>query len=298
MKNRHFRQFVIVVCGMLLLGVASCEKMNVSDADAGGEGVSVTVRVTSFEQVPFTLSRTRASVRDVCSRLNFLIYQNGERIRNEYQTIGDEGFGQIQFKLAKGRYYLVALAHSSSGNPTSTTPQKIQFTNATGYTDTFLYADSLIVGDTDMERTLDLKRIVAMVRFIFEDAIPQRADRIRFYYTGGSGTFSANEGGWGVVDSKQEQLYDISHNPEPKKFEIYTIPHKDDADVLKVMATTYHQEGDSSEDIVSEKSIENIPVKRNHITICRGYLFSPVYKMDISLNVDDVWDTDTIDFQF
>jgi hypothetical protein len=256
----------------------------------------VTVRVTSFEQIPFTLSRTRASVSDVCSRLNFLIYQNGERIRNEAQTIDDEGFGEIEFKLAKGRYYLVALAHSSNGNPTSTNSQKIQFTNATGYTDTFLCADSLIVGDEDVECALNLKRIVSMVRFIFEDAIPQRADRIRFYYTGGSGTLNANEGGWGVVDSKQEQWYDISHTES--KFEIYTIPHTAAREYLKVMATTYHQNGEDAADIVTEKNIEQIPVMRNHITTCRGYLFSPVYKMDISLTVDDVWDTDTIDFQF
>ena len=235
----------------------------------------MTVRVTSFEQIPFTLSRTRASVSDVCSRLNFLIYQNGERIRNEAQTIDDEGFGEIEFKLAKGRYYLVALAHSSNGNPTSTNSQKIQFTNATGYTDTFLCADSLIVGDEDVECALNLKRIVSMVRFIFEDAIPQRADRIRFYYT---------------VDSKQEQWYDISHTES--KFEIYTIPHTAAKEYLKVMATTYHQNGEDAADILTEKNIEQIPVMRNHITTCRGYLFSPVYKMDISLSVDDVWDTD------
>jgi hypothetical protein len=64
------------------------------------------------------------------------------------------------------------------------------------------------------------------------------------------------------------------------------------------MATTYHQNGEDAGDILTEKSIENIPVLRNHITTCRGFLFSPVYKMDISLTVDDVWDTDSIDFQF
>ena len=296
MKHKIFRHLMAPVCGMMLLGVASCEKMNISASDVGEEGVNVTVRVTSFEQIPFTLSRTRASVSDVCSRLNFLIYQNGERIRNEAQTIDDEGFGEIEFKLAKGRYYLVALAHSSNGNPTSTNSQKIQFTNATGYTDTFLCADSLIVEDEDVECALNLKRIVSMVRFIFEDAIPPRADRIRFYYTGGSGTLNANEGGWGVVDSKQEQWYDISH--KESKFEIYTIPHTAAREYLKVMATTYHQNGEDAADIVTEKNIEQIPVMRNHITTCRGYLFSPVYKMDISLTVDDVWDTDTIDFQF
>ena len=50
MKHKIFCHLMASVCGMMLLGVASCEKMNVSASDAGEEDVSVTVRVTSFEQ--------------------------------------------------------------------------------------------------------------------------------------------------------------------------------------------------------------------------------------------------------
>ena len=51
MKHKIFCHLMASVCGMMLLGVASCEKMNVSASNAGEEDVSVTVRVTSFEQV-------------------------------------------------------------------------------------------------------------------------------------------------------------------------------------------------------------------------------------------------------
>ncbi|MBR0166588.1 MAG: hypothetical protein IJQ13_06905 [Prevotella sp.] len=294
MKNKCFSHVMACVCG-LVLSVASCEKMTVSKEDAGNGGeANVHLCISGFEQTPFSV--TRAAVSDVCSRISFLIYDNnGTRIRKEDQQMGDEDFGQAGFMLAQGHYFLVVTAHSGEGNPTSTNAQKIGFTNKTGYTDTFLYADSLTVGDTDVERSLTLKRIVAMVRFIPYDAVPAQADSIRFYYTGGSGTFDAVAGGWGVVDSKQTQWYGLTHSE--KHFDIYTIPHVGDDDQLKVTVNTYRSDKNDIA-IVSECEIEGIPVKRNHITTCRGYLFSPVYQQSFDITVDDVWDNDSIDFYF
>jgi hypothetical protein len=141
-----------------------------------------------------------------------------------------------------------------------------------------------------------MKRVVAMVRFLFEDPLPAKAGRIKFYYTGGSGTLNATDNGWGNVDSKQIQWYDINGGEE--KFEIYTIPHTADKEYLTVTVSTFEKESDDTETVVTEKVIEDVPVKRNHITTCRGYLFSPVYKMNFTIDVDDEWDNDSIFFQF
>lgn len=282
------------VCGvMMLAGVASCEKMNVDGSDDNGSKANVVLRIGSVEQVPFEMAKTRGrDVNGVCSRLNFLVYQDGERIRQISQTSDEEGFGEARIQLAEGQYFLVVLAHSSNGNPTSTNANKIGFTNTTGFTDTFFYAADLIVEDEDVTRTLELKRITAMVRFIPYDDIPANAGRIRFYYTGGSGTLDAGSDGWGVVNSKQSQWYDLTHNEE--KFEIYTIPHGAD-DELTVTASTYKGQTDNIE---TERKIEGIPVLRNHITICRGYLFAPVYQMDYEITIDDRWSTDSLYFDF
>lgn len=292
MKNKCFSHVLACVCGLVLC-VASCEKMTVSK-EGSGDDANVRLSVSRIEQTPF--SATRALVADVCSRISFLVYDsNGNRIRKEDQQAEDEDFGQVGFMLAKGHYFLVVTAHSGEGNPTSTDAQRIAFTNKTGFTDTFLYADSLTVGDTDVERSLTLRRITAMVRFIPYDAVPARADSIRFNYTGGSGTFDAVAGGWGVVESKQTQWYGLTHSE--MHFDIFTIPHVGDDDQLKVTVNTYR--GDKSDiAIVSECEIEGIPVKRNHITTCRGYLFSPVYQQTFNITIDDVWDNDSIDFYF
>ena len=291
---KHFSSLLkTCVCGVMLLTGVSCEKMNVEGSDDEGSRANVVLRVGSIEQVPFEMARTRGrDVNGICSRLNFLVYQDGERIRQISQTSEDDGFGEAQTQLAEGRYFIVVLAHSSNGNPTSTNAKKIGFTNTTGFTDTFFYGDSLIVSDKDVARTLELKRITAMVRFIPYDEIPAQAGHIRFYYTGGSGTLDAADDGWGAVDSKQKQWYDLTHNEE--EFEIYTIPHGDD-DKLTVTATTYKGQTDN---IATEREIEGIPVLRNHITICRGYLFSPVYQMDYEITIDDRWSADSLYFDF
>ena len=274
---------------------ASCEKMIINDAQhPDAENANVVLQVMSFEQQPFSLTRTRGEGETVCSRLNFIVYdEDGQRIRQESQQWGDSDFGTARFALQEGRYFLVALAHSGAGNPTSTNPHKIQFTNKTGYTDTFLFADTLVVGEEEVDCELQLKRIVSKVKFVFNDQLPEKADSIRFYYEGGSGTFDAATG-LGVVKSKQQQWFPV--NDDDTSYEIYTIPRAD-SDKLKVLVTTYETKGGKIE-ILSEREICDIPIQRNCITTCRGSLSGSTTQHQISIDIDTTWDNEVIEFPF
>ena len=150
MRKHFLGLFRAFAMGVVLTGAASCEKMNVKSGEPDGDGVNVSLRVTSFEQVPFGLSRTRLrSVEDVCSRLNYLIYDSdGHRLKQTVQEAGDEDFGQTSFNLGKGHYLLVVLAHSSSGNPTSTNATKIGFTNAVFRRKPSLLIDCVVISAT------------------------------------------------------------------------------------------------------------------------------------------------------
>ena len=275
MMNKHFS--VIVMMLWSLLYATSCEKMVISGTDGPDDAdANVMVQVMSFEQQPFPMASTRGDVETACTRLNFIVYDEaGERIRQETQLLGDEGFGMAQFKLQEGRYYLVVLAHSGKGNPTSTNLHKIGFTNKTGYTDTFLYADSLLVGEEEVDCEIQLKRIVSKVQF------------------GGSGTFDATTG-QGVVKSKQQQWFPVRHDVQ--RFEIYTIPRAD-SDKLKVLVTTYRTVGGQVE-LLTEREISDIPIRQNHITICRGSLFNATEQHQISIDIDTTWDDERIEFSF
>lgn len=293
MMNKPFIVFVMLLGSLLL--AASCEKMVISASErSDAEDANVVVQVMSFEQLPFSLTRTRAETETGPTRLNFIVYdEDGMRIRQESQQLGDDEFGIARFKLQEGRYFLVALAHSGKGNPTSTDLHKIRFTNKTGYTDTFLFADTLVVGEEEVDCELQLKRIVSKVKFVFNDQLPEKADSIRFYYEGGSGTFDAATG-LGVVKSQQQQWFPV--NADDASYEIYTIPRAD-SDKLKVLVTTYKTAGGKVE-ILTEREVSDIPIQRNTITVCRGSLFNPTEQHQISIDIDTTWDNEVIEFPF
>ena len=293
MMNKPFIVFVMLLGSLLL--AASCEKMVISGSErSDAEDANVVVQVMNFEQLPFSLTRTRGETETGPTRLNFIVYdEDGMRIRQESQQLGDDEFGIARFKLQEGRYFLVALAHSGKGNPTSTDLHKIRFTNKTGYTDTFLYADTLVVGEELVDDELQLKRIVSKVKFVFSDQLPEDADSIRFYYEGGSGAFDAVTG-VGVVKSQQQQWLPV--NPNDTSYEIYTIPRAD-SDKLKVLVTTYKTSGGKVE-ILTEREVSDIPIQRNTITVCRGSLFNPTEQHQISIDIDTTWDNEVIEFPF
>ena len=292
--NLNFFYVIVMLLWSLLLAT-SCEKMVIGESEGpADEDANVVVQVMSFEQQPFSLTQTRGETETGPTKLNFIVYdEGGMRIRQESQQWGDSDFGIARFKLQEGRYFLVALAHSGKGNPTSTNVHKIGFTNKTGYTDTFLYADSLVVGEEEVDDELQLKRIVSKVKFVFNDQLPEDADSIRFYYEGGSGTFDAATG-IGVVKSQQQQWFSV--NPNDASYEIYTIPRAD-SDKLKVLVTTYKTSGGKIE-ILTEREVCDIPIQRNCITTCRGSLFDPTEQHQISINIDTTWDNEAIEFSF
>ncbi len=291
MNTSQFVHSFVKVCGVMLL-VASCEKMSIDDS-ASGDGVessNVSLHVGSVGMVPFA-SGTRSEAGSVSSRLNFALYNGeGQRVKQINQKEGDSDYGNPSFFMPEGKYLLVAVAHNSNGNPTMTNPQKINFSNAQGYTDTFLYADSLLVSESGVQKNLSLKRIVAKVRFMVDTPIPPGTKQMQFYYTGGAGTFSALTG-YGSVKSKQAVMFDVEGSE--RQFEIYTIPHAE-LDTLEVQVSTF----DANATPITQKTISKVPVQRNRITICRGNLFDEQAEstrtVTFTLAVDDAWGEDLL----
>ena len=290
MRSKLFGSFWAFVCGVMLCSVASCEKMVLGERAQVEEDGNVCVSVISFEQTPFE-TRTRSAVSDLCSRLNFVVFnKEGERVDQKDQEWGDEDFGQAHFNLPVGDYILAVVAHSSNGNPSVSkrTEKKgatIGFTNAKGYTDTFFASQNLTVGDDSVHLDMQLKRVVAKVRFINQDAIPEKADTVRFYYEGGSGSLDVEDGGWGNTNSKQMARF--ARNDFSSEFTIYTIPWRDRDYLKEVNVVAF-----DGLNRLTSTVIDSIPIRRNCITTCRGNLFDgKVTKVSFTITVDDAWGT-------
>ena len=254
---------------LMVFTFIACEKaLMAEDSDTSGDkNGNLRVRVFQIEQTPFG-SLTRAAASEVCTRLNFLIYNtDNSRAKMVNQTSSDKNFGTVSFQLDEGDYQLVVVGHSAGGNPTSTNPLKIQFTNATGFTDTFLSSDDITVKAEDpLEIDVTLVRIVALCRFCLTDDIPADVRKMQFYYTGGSGAFDAYTG-LGSVNSKQTVTFDVTDGSQ-KQFDLYTFLHEESDNIaLKVTAL------DASGNVLYERDFD-VPMQQNHITWLTGAFFS------------------------
>ena len=256
---------VMLTITMVLLG---CEKaIGPENGDSGGTTGNLRVSVYEIEKTPFaSLTRGTEPVANVCTRLNFIVYDmSGARVKLVNQVKGNAGFGVASFQLEEGDYQLAVVAHSASGNPTTTNPAKIQFTNATGYTDTFLYYDLVSIEEEPVDLSVALNRIAALCRFVITDEIPAGVTQMQFYYTGGSGAFNAATGR-GSVASKQTVTYAVTAASE-KQFDLYTFLH-DPTDEIALRVTALDAAG--NELYVKEF---DVPMEQNHITWLSGAFF-------------------------
>lgn len=270
-SDRVFVHCVCILCTLLLL-LPSCEKPVVFDEDPAVSGSSATanlrVTVFSIEKTPFgNLTRAATPVVDVCTRLNFAIYNmDGTRVKQVNQTSAEDDFGKASFKLEQGDYLLVVVGHSSNGNPTMTDPSCIKFTNAQGYTDTFICSGTVTIGEDPVDMRVSLDRIVALCRFVLtDDEIPSDVKKMRFHYTGGSGAFDATTG-LGCVNSKQDVKFDIT--ADNKQFDLYTFLHDTEGTIhLTVTAL------DASGVEIAQREFD-VPMQQNYITWFTGAYFN------------------------
>lgn len=261
--------FVLFVMSVVF-ALVSCEKPLIAEEkENNAEDTKGNLRVSVFqiEKTPFaSLTRSTEAASDVCTRLNFAVYDiDDSRVKQVNQQSGAADFGSAVFQLEEGTYQLVVVGHSANGNPTMTNPAKIQFTNSTGYTDTFLCYGEVTIGEEAVDLQVSLDRIVALCRFVVTDDIPADVRKMQFYYTGGSGAFNAATG-LGSVASKQTVTVDVTGGQ--KQFDLYTFLHElSDTIVLKVTAL------DASGNVLYEREFD-VPMEQNHITWLSGEFFN------------------------
>ena len=267
MKKIHpvFSTMLLIAAVTIL---SACEKMDTGDSSAkGGNGdanLILNVVVTGNEAL------TRADSNSFWTRLNFVVYQNGKKVKAVNQTEGDDDYGQAALTLDEGTYQVLVLAHSSDGNPTTTTAEKVQFTNAIGYTDTFYYYGSISVTNEKQTHNITLNRVTALLKFIINDDMPANVSNLKFYYTGGSGALNATTG-LGCVDSKQTVIMVVepSAMTKPYTFDLYTIPREQTAS-LNLTVTAY----DETQTVIRERTFKGVEVQTNKITEFDGDFFT------------------------
>ena len=265
------KKLMYIVLALLL---AACEKP-IIDEKTGQElpaDANVILHFTQYEQESFGSSAHRSATRaatditELCSRLNIAIFDaEGTKVKTVAQKEGDASYGTVALSLAAGTYRLVVIAHNCDGSATITSTEKVTFPN-NKVTDTFYYYGDLVVTAEKQSYDLTLTRAVAMFRLVLTDeSIPASVAKFKFYYLGGSSTFSPKDG-YGCVNSKQTEIRPVSTDGI---YEIYTLPHTVEDVLTKLTVTAL----DANDNILKERTFENIPIIRNQVTRYTGSFF-------------------------
>ena len=270
------KKFLFIALALL---VAACEKPILDEDSVVGSSAAdanVILHMTQFEQTAFDNSGNRAATRAatditaLCTRLNIAIFSaDGTKVKTVAQKDTDSDFGTVALTLAPGTYHLVVIAHNGDGSATITSEEKVTFPN-NKVTDTFYYDGDLVVTSDVQSYDLTLTRAVAMFRLVLTDEeIPSNVAKLKFYYTGGSSTFSPKDG-YGCVNSKQTEIRTVPvGSPDGTSFDIYTLPHTEEDVLTKLTVTAL----DANDNTVKERVFENVPVIRNQITRYTGSFF-------------------------
>ena len=248
----------------LALLMAACEKAVLDEDVINMKEANVILHMTQFEQEPFT--RAATDITALCSRLNIALFDaDGTKVKTVAQKEGDASFGTVALTLAAGTYRLVVIAHNGDGSATITSTEKVTFPN-NKVTDTFYYYGDLVATDAQQSYDLTLTRAVAMFRLVLtDDEIPSNVAKLKFYYIGGSSTFSPSAG-YGCVNSKQTEVRTIA---DDGIYDIYTLPHTEDDVLTKLTVTAL----DANDNTIKERIFENVPVTRNQVTRYTGSFF-------------------------
>lgn len=293
--NVRWNYIPTMACVACALFFTSCEQPvtddDGTDADEPNvvDGTKVVFNVCNVEMVPWNSDGYEAgNVTDIsklCTRIELAVFDGDNRVTVVRQAAGDAGFGHVTVGLDEGTYTVVVIAHNGEGSATISSPEQIKFNN-NKVTDTFYYCGDITVGD-ETSYDLTLKRAVAMFRLVVKDNVPEKVDRMKFYYTGGSSTFDAVSG-CGCVDSRQTEFRDVpddAHSSE-SVYEVYTFPHSDGR-TLNVTVSAL----DASDKVVDEREFTDVPVERNQVTQYSGYFFgeSPGSGRSFTFTIDEDW---------
>ena len=252
----------------LALLAAACEKPVIDEDLVATKDTNVILHFKQFEQEAFT--RAATDITELCSRLNIALFDaEGTKVKTVAQKEGDSSYGTVALTLTAGTYRLVVIAHNCDGSATITSTEKVTFPN-NKVTDTFYYYGDLVVTEAKQSYDLTLTRAVAMFRLVLTDEeIPSNVAKLKFYYLGGSSTFSPKDG-YGCVNSKQTEVRTVPADfVSGTAFDIYTLPHTE-SDVLTKLTITALDQNDNT---IKERIFENVPITRNQITRYTGSFF-------------------------
>ena len=272
-----------------MTALLSCQNPQFEDEDGG----------TRLRFVPTTsdLTRGTVSIGDYFSRLAVQLFdQYGNKVfsQSKTQTRDDNDFGTLNVGLTAGTYTVVAVGHSSPVTPTIKSTELVQFTAKDGVknSDTFCHYGQVTINEDGGYHELKMNRVTAMITFEFTDAaMPEGFAGLKVEYTGGSANFAPRTG-QGCTKSNQSEM-----RQRAQQYQVFTFPYLSAEGTLKMTLNAL----DASGNVLTTRTLTDVPVTRNRITRCTGQLFGDgdfdIKQTSFGISINDDWDGE-IEYHF
>lgn len=243
--------------------------------------------------VPTTGEATRGTlaIGDYFARLAVQLFDStGAKVfaQSKTQTRDDDDFGTLSVGLKTGTYTVVAVGHSSPVTPIIKSTELVQFTAKDGVknSDTFCHCGQVTVTEDGGYHELKMNRLTAMITFDFTDeTMPDGFHSLDIAYTGGSANFNPMTG-QGCTKSSQTE----TRMAEWKNYAVFTFPYLSSEGMLRMTLSAHDSDGN----LLTTRTLADVPVTRNRITRCTGPLFGEgdfdIKQTNFGITINGEWD--------
>lgn len=292
MKHLNFAAsygIALLVGTVLTLSSCSEEVMNPENEPVYA---SVNVKVNEFsvsmEDFPSTRAAESPADYTAVGAITLAFYDsNGVEVEKTTQYRSELSdvttFGQFSFTLPIGNYTLVALAYKYLDGDvfTLTSPTSAVYTSETPR-ETFCATQAVtITSATALDLSLTLYHVNTWLAVKSTDKCPVGAAKVRTTYSAASKGFNPTTGlatdnnGFSVENAIGES---VGNTININSCAFLSSDEQAMNITLQVL--------DDDDNVLITKSVENVPLKRNRVTILKGHLFTPSSASNASFTLE------------
>ena len=279
----------------LIVLMSSCSKEN-NDSPAGGTAsVKVTFNDFTISTEDFPTKSTVAEYANVKAMTLAFFDAQGNAVYNTTQLRADNTsyttFGEFDLSLPLGSYTMIALGYGSEVPMTVTSATAATYT-ADRVRETFVVSQAVNVTSTNpLTLNAELSRVVSKVLVRSTDTRTAGVDSVRVTFAAG-GKGVNPQTGLATSNSGLSNTVAISTGVGAASSTISYLFLASDQQTMNLTVETIKTNGT----VYSTRTVENVPLQRNAITLLTGPLYSNASGASFTLSTAWIGDTNRVNF--
>lgn len=285
----------IVIAIVVVVLLVGCHKENTSEATLSAK-VTVTVNDFTISQEEFPETKdTPASYTGVKAMTLAFFDANGDQAYCTTQLRADNTtyttFGQFELSLNLGSYTMVVLGYGSDQPITLNSATEAIYT-ADRVRETFVASQTVNVTSTNpLSLSAELSRVVSKVIVRSTDTRTAGVDSVRVTFAAG-GKGVNPQTGLSTTNNGLSNCVAISTAVGAESSTISYLFLASDQQTMNLTVETIKPNGT----VYSTRTVENVPLQRNAITLLSGPLYTNASGASFTLSTSWIGDTNRVNF--